>query len=247
MRTINNIFTVLVMICNIFLIIIPLPRLFLEIAFGIELLLGIILYVYSKNNFVEKFQRRIPYLVLIYNPIILSVSISVLRLCLITKEFPIRYISILYGSNSITNLFGIIFSICIFVATIYFVQKCKKTIKSKCARCFEHQSEDSDKDEIDYYSEVDGTSEFLVGTLKVSILMLCIIIVLGAVFNISMRDETFANSISYSIKNGIMFVLVLFLPLLLSSRVLLENLSQFEHIKFDRDFEFYAKYPKMRI
>ena len=238
MRTINNIFTVLVMICNIFLIIIPLPRLFLEIAFGIELLLGIILYVYSKNNFVEKFQRRIPYLVLIYNPIILSVSISVLRLCLITKEFPIRYISILYGSNSITNLFGIIFSICIFVATIYFVQKCKKTIKSKCERCFEHQSEDSDKDEIDYYSEVDGTSEFLVGTLKVSILMLCIIIVLGAVFNISMRDETFANSISYSIKNGIMFVLVLFLPLLLSSRVLLENLSQFEHIKFDRDFEF---------
>ena len=74
--------------------------------------------------------------------------------------------------------------------------------------------------------------------MKVSILMLCIIIVLGAVFNISMRDETFANSISYSIKNGIMFVLVLFLPLLLSSRVLLENLSQFEHIKFDRDFEF---------
>ena len=74
MRTINNIFTVLVMICIIFIIIIPLPRLFLEIAFGIELLLGIILYVYSKNNFAEKFQRRIPYLVLIYNLIILSVS-----------------------------------------------------------------------------------------------------------------------------------------------------------------------------
>ena len=92
MRTINNIFTVLVMICIIFIIIIPLPRLFLEIAFGIELLLGIILYVYSKNNFAEKFQRRIPYLVLSYNLIILSVSISVLGLCLITKEFPIRYI-----------------------------------------------------------------------------------------------------------------------------------------------------------
>lgn len=229
MRTINNIFTVLVMICIIFIIIIPLPRLFLEIAFGIELLLGIILYVYSKNNFAEKFQRRIPYLVLIYNLIILSVSISVLRLCHITKEFPIRYISILYGSNSITNLCEIISSICIFVATIYFVQKCKKTIKSKCARCFEHQSEDSDKDEIDYYSEVDGTSTLLVGNLKFSILTLLCVLVVGAVFNISMRDETFANSISYSIKNGIMFVLVPFLPLLFSSRVLLENLSQFEH------------------
>lgn len=228
MRTINNIFTVLVMICIIFIVIIPLPRLFLEFVFGIELLFGIILYVYSTNNFVEKFQRRILYFVLIYNLIILSVSISVLRLCLITREFPIRYISMLYGSNNISNLFGFISSICIFIATIFFLKKCKKTIKVKCARCFEHQSENSDKDEIDYYSEVDGTSEFLVGNLKVSILMLCIIIVLGAVINISMRDETFANSISYSIKNGIMFVLVPFLPLLFSSRVLLENLSQFE-------------------
>ena len=105
----------------------------------------------------------------------------------------------------------------------------KKTIKSKCARCFEHQSEDSDKDEIDYYSEVDGTSTLLVGNLKFSILTLLCVLVVGAVFNISMRDETFANSISYSIKNGIMFVLVPFLPLLFSSRVLLENLSQFEH------------------
>ena len=95
-----------------------------------------------------------------------------------------------------------------------------KTLKDICY---------SDKDEIDYYSEVDGTSTLLVGNLIFSILTLLCVLVVGAVFNISMRDETFANSISYSIKNGIMFVLVPFLPLLFSSRVLLENLSQFEH------------------
>lgn len=228
MRSLKNIITSIVIICIILMLIIPLPQIFLEVIFVIELLLGILLYVYSKNTFVENTQRRIPYFVLIYNLIILSVSVSIVRFCFTTKDFPIRYISFLYESNNISSLFGFIFSICIFVSTIYDIQKGKKTIKVKYNRFLEHQSEDSDKDNIDFYSEVDGLSEFLVGNLIFSILNLLCVIIVGAFFNVIMSGEAFFNAIIYSIKNGVSFVFVAFLPLLLSSRVLSENLTQFE-------------------
>lgn len=232
MKKLRNVISMIIlMICVILLLFIPLPRLALEIVFGIELLLGILLYVHSKNTFVENTQRRILNLVLIYNLIILSVSISIVRFCLISKEFPIRYISILYSFNSISSLFCFISSICIFITTIYFIQKCKKIIKEKCARFFEYQSEDSDKDNIDFYSEVEGMSEFLVGNLKLNIWCLVSTIIFGAVFNIIMCGEFYFIAISSSIKNGMSFIFVAFLPLLLSARVLLENLKQFEHRK----------------
>lgn len=232
MKKLRNVISVIIlMICVILLLFIPLPRLALEIVFGIELLLGILLYVHSKNTFVENTKRRILNLVLIYNLMILSVSISIVRFCLISKEFPIRYISFLYSFDSISSLFCFISSICIFITTIYFIQKCKKIIKEKCARFFEYQSENSDKDNIDFYSEVEGMSEFLVGNFIFSILNLLCVIIAGAFFNITMSGETFFNAIIYSIKHGVMFIFVAFLPLLLSARVLLENLKQFEHRK----------------
>lgn len=46
-----------------------------------------------------------------------------------------------------------------------------------------------------------------------------------------MCGEFYFIAISSSIKNGMSFIFVAFLPLLLSARVLLENLKQFEHRK----------------
>lgn len=119
------------MICVILLLFIPLPRLALEIVFGIELLLGILLYVYSKNTFVENTQRRILNLVLIYNLMILSVSISIVRFCLISKEFPIRYISILYSLNTSFSVLCIIFSLCFFCSFNFFYSKMEKKTNGK--------------------------------------------------------------------------------------------------------------------
>jgi len=232
MKKLRNVISVIIlMICVILLLFIPLPGLALEIVFGIELLLGILLYVYSKNTFVENTQRRILNLVLIYNLIILSVSISIVRFCLISKEFPIRYISIMYSFNTSFSVLCIIFSLCFFVASTFFIQKWRKKLMAKCDIFLEKQSENSDKGDIDFYSEVEGMSEFLVGNLIFSILNLLCVIIAGAFFYITMSGETFFNVIIYSIKNGVMFIFVAFLPLLLSARVLVENLKQFEHRK----------------
>lgn len=232
MKKLRNVISVIkLMICVILLLFIPLPRLALEIVFGIELLLGILLYVYSKNTFVENTQRRILNLVLIYNLMILSVSISIVRFCLISKEFPIRYISILYSLNTSFSVLCIIFSLCFFVASTFFIQKWRKKLMAKCDIFLEKQSENSDKGDIDFYSEVEGMSEFLVGNFIFSILNLSCVIIAGAFFNITMSGETFFNAIIYSIKHGVMFIFVAFLPLLLSAKVLVENLKQFEQKK----------------
>ena len=232
MKKLRNVISVkILMICVILLLFIPLPRLALEIVFGIELLLGILLYVYSKNTFVENTQRRILNLVLIYNLMILSVSISIVRFCLISKEFPIRYISILYSLNTSFSVLCIIFSLCFFVASTFFIQKWRKKLMAKCDIFLEKQSENSDKGDIDFYSEVEGMSEFLLGNLKLNIWCLVSTIIFGAVFDIIMCGEFYFIAISSSIKNGMSFIFVAFLPLLLSAKVLLENLKQFEHRK----------------
>ena len=69
------------------------------------------------------------------------------------------------------------------------------------------------------------------GNLKLNIWCLVSTIIFGAVFDIIMCGEFYFIAISSSIKNGMSFIFVAFLPLLLSARVLLENLKQFEHRK----------------
>ena len=54
MKKLTNIIMGIVMICVIFMLIIPIPQIILETLFGIELLAGIILYMFAKNTFNEK-------------------------------------------------------------------------------------------------------------------------------------------------------------------------------------------------
>lgn len=231
MKKLTNIVMGIVMLCVIFMLIIPIPQIILETLFGIELLAGIILYMFAKNTFNEKIQKQIPSFVLSLVLTCLTISISTVRFCLITTDFPIRYISFLYSLNTNFYVVGVILSVGIFVASIYFIQKWRKIIKTKANNFLEKHSENSDKGDIDFYSLTDGMSEFLLGNLKLNIWCLVSTIIFGAVFDIIMCGEFCFIAISSSIKNGMSFIFVAFLPLLLSARVLLENLKQFEHRK----------------
>lgn len=56
-------------------------------------------------------------------------------------------------------------------------------------------------------------------------------IIFGSVFGVLIRGESSLIAITSSIKNGMSFIFVAFLPLLLSESVLFENLKQFEQRK----------------
>lgn len=231
MKKLTNIIMGIVMICVIFMLIIPIPQIILETLFGIELLAGIILYMFAKNTFNEKIQKQIPSFVLSLVLTCLAISISTVRFCLTTTDFPIRYISFLYSLNTNFYVVGVILSVGIFVASIYFIQKWRKIIKTKAKNFLEKHSENSDKDDIDFYVNTDGVLEFLLGNLKLNIWCLLSNIIFGSVFGVLIRGESSLIAITSSIKNGMSFIFVTFLPLLLSARVLLENLKQFEHRK----------------
>ena len=169
MKKLTNIVMGIVMICVIFMLIIPIPQIILETLFGIELLAGIILYMFAKNTFNEKIQKQIPSFVLSLVLTCLAISISTVRFCLTTTDFPIRYISFLYSLNTNFYVVGVILSVGIFVASIYFIQKWRKIIKTKANNFLEKHSENSDKDDIDFYVNTDGVLEFLLGNLKLNI------------------------------------------------------------------------------